>query len=130
MARAIDLLAEHWLATRGKRKHHTVKLGEKELTVWWGPWNLNQQDYVYHDMVKGQTFRPEHFARVVLVKAENEAGARLFAEIEKIELMTKVDPQVIKAIAMIIIADRDADNAAAGEADGPKAAAPAGTTAG
>ncbi len=47
MARAIDLLADHWLKSRGARRSHTVQLAGGDLTVWWGPWTLGQQDRVF-----------------------------------------------------------------------------------
>lgn len=114
MARAIERLAKHWLATKGERKSHTLKLKDGDLTVWWSPWTLGQQDAVYHDYDRLEGFRPERFARVVLAKAETEAGERMFADVEKIELMSMVDPRQIIELGGVIVADLVADSKAAG----------------
>lgn len=131
MARTVDLLAEHWLKTRGERGHQKISIGGTEIEFWWSPWTLDQQDFVYHDWTPGETFRPERWARVVLRKAEKEDGTRMFADAEKFDLMNKVDPNIVKAMGTAILANLSADNKAArdanGEGDGPKGA-PAGAT--
>ena len=116
MARTLDTLAEHWLETKGKRRHWTVKLGERDFTFWWSAWTLGQQDFVYHDYVQGKPFTPERCARVVVAKAEKEDGERMFADVEKVDLLSHVDPTVVKAMASAIVTDIDIDDRAALEA--------------
>jgi hypothetical protein len=111
-------------STKGQRKSHTVTLADGDLTVWWSPWHLGQQDAVYHDYVATEQFRPERLARVVLIKAENEDGSRMFADIESIELMTMVDPAMVKELALLMLATcGPTTRSAAG--DDPKARRPA-----
>lgn len=129
MSRAADLLADHWARTKGQRKSLTLTLGDRELVVWWSPWTLAQQDFVYHDYVAGESFRPERFARVVLKKAEDAEGNRLFADAEMMDLLHRMDPGIVKTLALAILTNLEADNAAAKAAagDDPKAAAAAAT---
>lgn len=116
MARPLEALAAHWLKSKGERRHWTIKLGETDFTFWWSAWTLGQQDFVYHDYVARTPLSPERMARVVLRKAEKEDGERMFADAEKVDLMSAVDPIVVKAMALAIIVDIDIDDHAALEA--------------
>ena len=123
MARQLDALAAHWLARKGQQRKKTIPLGEGEFTFYWSAWTLGQQDYVYHDATSADAGRPERMARVVCRKAEKENGERMFADIEMVDLMTSVDPEVVKTMAMAIIIDLK-DDGAAGQPEGdgdPKA---------
>lgn len=125
MARSLETLADDWLKSKGARRHWIIKLGEKDFPFWWGAWTLGDQDYVYRDYVSGTPISPERMARVVLRKAEKEDGEKMFAEIEKIDLMNAVNPTVVKAMALAIIVDIDIDDNAALEARAnPKAPTP------
>ena len=123
MARQLDALAAHWLARKGQQRKKTIPLGDGEFTFYWSAWTLGQQDYVYHDAKPGEPFRPERMARVVCRKAEKENGERMFADIEMVDLMTNVDPEVETTMALAIILDLQ-DDSAAGQPEGgddPKA---------
>ena len=127
--RSLDALAAHWLARKGQQRQQTLKLGDQDFTFYWSAWTLGQQDYVFHDAKPGEPFRPERMARVVCRKAEKENGERMFADIELIDLLSNVDPEVVKAMALAIITDLTADNAAGqSETDDPKARIAEGST--
>lgn len=129
MARALDALTEHWLQRKGQQRTLTVRLGNQDFPFWWSAWTLGQQDYVFHGHKSGEPLRPERMAMVVVRKAENEKGERLFADIELVDLLNNVDPDVVKAMAIAILTDLQVDNAAGGTegAGDPKAMAPGGT---
>lgn len=123
MARTLDALAAHWLVRKGQRRTLSVRLGDIDFPFWWSAWTLGQQDYVFHDHKPGEPFRPERMARVVVRKAEKENGERMFADIELVDLLSNVDPEVVKTMAIAILMDLNADNAAGQEGgEGPKAA--------
>lgn len=133
MARPVDILVEHWLTTKGKRRKSAVLLGDKEFPFWWDAWTLDDQDFVYGDLKPGEAvFRPARMAKVVLRKAAHEDGSRMFADIELVKLTNMLNPDVIKAMALAIVADLHADNAVAGagreDDEGPKAPTAPGST--
>lgn len=125
---AIDLLCDHWSATRNTRKSHTLKLnGGKELTIWWRPWTIDERDYVvqgFDPVAEARMFRPERFKRAFFIKSEKEDGTRLFVDSDLLLIGKRVDPNHIVEVGMLMIADMNADNSAGaepGEGDGPKA---------
>lgn len=129
MARQLDALAAHWLVRKGQQRRKTIKLGDADFTFHWSAWTLGQQDYVFHDAKPGEPFRPERMARVVCRKAEKENGERMFADIELTDLLSNVDPDVVKAMALAIISDLSDDNAAGQPEDvDPKARIAEGST--
>lgn len=128
MSLAIDLLCDHWAETRGKLSSHTLKLkGDRELTVYWTPWTLDERDHVLHgfDPVSERLmFRPERFKRAFHRKALNADGTRMFVDSDLLLLGTRVDPVIIGTVAGLMISDLNADNAVGaedGEGEPPKA---------
>jgi len=124
---AIDLLCEHWAATRAARKSHTLKLKGGDLTVWWSPWTLDERDYViegYDPVLEQRMFRPERFKRAFFRKAEKEDGSRLFSASDLLLIGSRVDPNMVVEVASLMLADLNVANAVGGEAaedGGPKA---------
>lgn len=118
--RAIDKVVAHYKATKGKRHAIETAWG---FTVWASPWLLGEQDRVFGDDPR---FRPRSNARLLIVKAEDEAGRRLFSELDETELLTEADPNEVVRVAGRMLALLNADREAAGgeDADGPKDSAP------
>lgn len=113
--RIIDKAIKHWKATQGDRK--SLDVPEWEATIWWSPWTLGEQDDVVGD---GGEFRPGSFARIVVVKAQDESGKRLFAGVEAIELLNEVDPEIVKRVGGAIMADLTRVHVAAKEGEPEK----------
>lgn len=118
---AIDLLCDHWAATRNQRKSHTLTLnGGQQLTIWWRPWTIDERDFViegFDPVLEARMFRPSRFKRAFFIKAEKEDGSRMFTSTDMLMLGSRVDPAIIATVAGLMIADLNADNAV-GAADG------------
>lgn len=108
--RAIDRLIARFRESRGGRQSFTD--APSGITVWWDPWTLGEEDRVFHDMTKDELFRPARFARVLIVKALDENGNRLFARPDEAELLGEVDPGLVRRLAQPMIADMNRDNGA------------------
>lgn len=122
MPTPLDLLADHFSATRGFRHSHTIELRGGPLTVWWSQWTCDQEDFVFHDLtdqeIATRRFRPERLARAFWRKAEHESGERMFTASDLLLINAKVDPRHVKTLGYLMIADLEADSAAGGEGAG------------
>lgn len=117
--RAIDKVLSHYRATKGKRHSADTAWGFK---LWFSPWTLGEKDRVFGDDIR---FRPRSNARLLIVKAEDEGGNRLFSELDEAELLNEADPAEIERLAGLILKKLNDDNAAASEGgEDPKASAP------
>lgn len=113
--RAIDKITAHFAATKGKRHSIDTAWGFK---VWWSPWTLGEKDYVFGD---GDRFRPRVAARMLIIKAEDDAGKRLFSQGDEFELLNEADSKEVVRIASEMLLKLNEDNAATQDGDGPKA---------
>ena len=107
--RAIDRAIEHYQRTKGERHDIDTAWGFK---VWVSPWTLGEKDRVFGS---GGAWRHRDGARMLVVKAEDENGVRLFQDIEEKELLNEVDPDEITSISGRMLRLLNADNAAARE---------------
>ena len=55
-------------------------------------------------------FRPARFKRAFYIKAENEAGERMFTSTDMLMLGSRVDPTIIGTVGGMMLADLNADN--------------------
>lgn len=113
--RAIDRVIAHYAATKARRFEIATAWG---FPVFVSPWTLGEKDRVF-DV---GSYRPRTNARVLVVKAEDQAGNRLFADVEERELLNEADPDEVNRIAHEIMRLLNEDNAAAREPDGEDAA--------
>lgn len=113
--RTIDRIVEHFKATKGQRHFIDTAWGVK---VWYSAWTLGEKDYVFGDE---QQFRPRTAARLLIIKAEDEAGKRLFSFADEHELLNESDSKEVVRVALEIMAKLNADNAATQDGDSPKA---------
>lgn len=113
--RAIDKMVAHFQATKGKRVSVDTAWGFK---VWASPWTLGEKDFVFG---ANEPWRPRSAGRLLVVKAEDESGNRLFKHVDEHEIFTEVDPSEVQRVAMSILALLNADYAAThGGDDAPK----------
>jgi hypothetical protein len=111
--RAIDRIVAHWHKTKAKREKIDTAWG---FAVWWSAWTLEEQDSVLGPAgAFGADFSPQHFAKIVVVKAEDEAGNRMFADGDLRELLTEAIPGEVKRVGTAILAALNATNKAASD---------------
>ncbi|WP_425065619.1 hypothetical protein [Reyranella sp.] len=115
--RAIDKIIAHYAATKDKR--HCIKSPAWGLDVWCSPWTLGEKDRVFGG---GEGWRHRSHARLLVVKAQDEAGRPLFADVEETELLNEADPAEVMRVAGAMLLLLNEDNAAAADGgDSPKA---------
>lgn len=115
--RAIDRITAHFASTKGKRQSVDTAWGFK---VWTSPWTLGEKDAVFG---ADPVFRPRSNARLLVIKAEDENGRRLFHDLDERELLNEADPDEVSRVALAILQLLNADQDAAregGEGSGPK----------
>lgn len=115
--RSIDKIIAHYAATKGKRFDVETAWGFK---VFFTPWTLGEKDRVFE---ASGVWRHRSSARLLIVKAQDERGNALFADVEEQELLNEGDPDEIVRVANVILARLREDNApgGSGEGDAPKA---------
>lgn len=113
--RSIDRIVAHFKATKGQRHSIDTAWG---FPVWWSPWTLGEKDYVFGD---DQRFRPRSAARMLIVKAEDADGKRLFSQGDEFELLNEADSREVMRVATEILAKLNEDNAATQDGESPKA---------
>ena len=106
--RAIDRMVDHFRSTKNTR--HEIPSKAWGFSIWVSPWVLGEKDRVFGS---DPIWRPRSNARLLIVKAEDEKGNSLFADVEETELLTEVDPDEIVRVAGRILSLLNADNAAA-----------------
>lgn len=109
--RAIDKITAHFASTKGLRKAVDTSWGVK---IWVSPWTLGEQDRVFGN---DDRYRPRSNARLLIVKAEDENGRRLFSDADETELLTEADPAEVKRVAYEILRLLNADQAVTIEGD-------------
>ncbi len=114
MARAIDRIIAHYAATKGRR--HCIKSEAWDLDVWVSPWTLGEKDRVFSDLPGG--WRHRSTARMLIVKAEDEAGKLLFSDLEEGELLNEADPAEVARVANAMLRLLNEDEKAARGEDG------------
>lgn len=114
-SRAIDKIVAHFAAAKGKRHFVETVWGFK---VWYSPWTLGEKDYVFGGEDR---YRPRSNARLLIIKAEDESGKRLFSQADEFELLNEADPAEVARIAGEILRKLNEDNAATQDGAAPKA---------
>ncbi|MBR2819841.1 MAG: hypothetical protein IKE60_34545 [Reyranella sp.] len=109
--RAIDKITAHFASTKGLRKDIDTSWGFK---IWVSPWTLGEKDRVFGNEDR---YRPRSNARLLIVKAEDENGRRLFSDHDEAELLNEADSLEVQRVAMEILRLLNADNAATIEGD-------------
>src|SRR5689334_4709056 len=112
MASAIDRVTKHWHDTKSTRGQAT---GFDGLEIFWSPWTIDEQDTImgpFIDRVGNLIPRPAMYARCLLIKAEDQAGNRLFSDADFDELLREANPKEVTRIGGLIIADLNRTNAA------------------
>ena len=101
MSEAVNLLIEDYAKKRGDLLHIDMKLSTgKELRVFYAPvMNVAQQAEIYkHINLATGEMDSEVFLTALIVRAMNEDGTRMFRDIDRQELKTKVDHSLVQEI--------------------------------
>lgn len=95
---AIDLVREHF-ASLGTRK---IEVPEWKLTIYATPVTLSEKNRLYR---KSKENDMELLADVIVMKAQNEKGEKLFTIEHKPTLLNKADSNVVARVSNAILAD-------------------------
>ena len=98
----IDTAVQHFESI-GRQKMVVPEWGNAVIT--WLPLTVLQQKA----LLGGKDPGPELKVDTIILKAENEQGAKLFSEMDKHKLMSKVAPKIIDRIASRILDTPDVD---------------------
>lgn len=96
---AIDLVREHFNSLGTKR----IEVPEWKLTVFASPMTLAEKNRMYK---KSRDSDMELLVDILIMKATDEHGAKLFTVEHKITLLNKADSNVVARVANEILADR------------------------
>lgn len=94
---AIDLVREHF-ASLGTRK---IEVPEWKLTIYATPVTLAEKNRLYR---KSKESDMELLADVLIMKAQNEKGEKMFTIEHKATLLNKADSNVLARTANMILA--------------------------
>ena len=94
---AIDLVREHF-ASLGTRK---IEVPEWKLTIYATPVTLSEKNRLYR---KSKESDMELLADVIVMKAQNEKGEKLFTIEHKPTLLNKADSNIVARVANAILA--------------------------
>ena len=94
---AIDLVREHF-ASLGTRK---IEVPEWKLTIYATPVTLAEKNRLYR---KSKENDMELLADVIVMKAQNEKGEKLFTIEHKPTLLNKADSNIVARVANAILA--------------------------
>ena len=94
---AIDLVREHFTAL-GTRK---IEVPEWKLTIYATPVTLAEKNRLYR---KSKESDMELLADVIVMKAQNEKGEKLFTIEHKPTLLNKADSNIVARVANAILA--------------------------
>lgn len=103
MSSILDKAKEHYAGIETK----DVKIPEWGLTIFWRPWNLDEREKVW-GAVKASGKDTQLSARVLITKALNAEGKRIFGLEHLRELCFEVDSAVVERVAMAIIGEQPA----------------------
>lgn len=95
---AIDLVREHFASLGTKR----IEVPEWKLTIYSTPVTLAEKNKLYR---KSRESDMELLVDILILKATNEQGEKLFVADNKIALMNKADSTVVARVANAILAD-------------------------
>lgn len=95
---AIDLVREHFASLGTKR----IEVPEWKLTVFATPVTLAEKNKLYR---KSRENDMELLVDILILKATNEQGEKLFTADNKITLLNKADSNVIARVANTILSD-------------------------
>lgn len=95
---AIDLVREHFNSLGTKR----IEVPEWKLTVFASPVTLAEKNKLYR---KSRENDMELLVDILILKATNEQGEKLFTIDNKITLLNKADSTVIARVANAILSD-------------------------
>lgn len=113
--RTIDKIVAHFTATKGQLHHIDTAWG---FPIWYSAWTLGEKDYVFAD---GDRWRPRTAARMLIAKAQDEKGNRLFSQADLTELLNEADSKEVARVAGEILQRLNEDNAATQDDEAPKA---------
>jgi hypothetical protein len=94
---AIDLVRDHF-ASLGTRK---IEVPEWKLTIYATPVTLSEKNRLYR---KSKENDMELLADVIVMKAQNEKGEKLFTIEHKPTLLNKADSNIVARVANAILA--------------------------
>lgn len=95
---AIDLVREHFASLGTKR----IEVPEWKLVVYSSPVTLAEKNKLYR---KSRENDMELLVDLLIMKATNEQGEKLFSIDHKITLLNKADSTVVARVANAILAD-------------------------
>lgn len=97
---AIDAAIAHWKSL--PRKSIDVPewgAGDKPLVIFWKPWTLEERMKVFG----AGELTLDAYVAVILLKAENEQGEKMFTLEDKPKLRRFVEPSVLARVALEIM---------------------------
>lgn len=95
---AIDLVREHFASLGTKR----IEVPEWKLVVYSTPVTLAEKNKLYR---KSRENDMELLVDILIMKASNENGEKLFSMDNKITLLNKADSNVVARVANAILSD-------------------------
>lgn len=95
---AIDLVREHFASLGTKR----IEVPEWKLTIYATPVTLAEKNKLYR---KSRENDMELLVDVLILKATNEKGEKLFDPDHRITLLNKADSNIIARVANAILSD-------------------------
>lgn len=99
----IEKAKQHFLdKLQGEMK--SVEVPEWDVTVYFKPLTLTQQDRIYKYLRQGSL---EALAETLIVRALHEDGSKMFKAVNKTEFMSMVDPGVVNKIVLAMAEDED-----------------------
>lgn len=103
MTNPTQLLLDDYANKRGDLRHIDVKLSTgAEFRVFYAPvMNVAQQSAIYkHVNLTTGEMDTEVFLTSLMVRALNEDGTRMFKDVDRKELRTKVDHELLQSISV------------------------------
>lgn len=85
------------------KSHEVSDLG---ITIYWKPENMAQRARYYSGLLKSDI---SAFVDVVIHRALNVQGGRMFKEADKNVLLKEVDPEILMEMANAILSNDEAD---------------------
>lgn len=95
---AIDLVRDHFTALGRKQ----IEVPEWKLTVFSAPVTLGEKNRLYR---KSKENDMELLVDLLIMKAEDEAGKKLFEAEHKLTLLNKADANIVARVANAILSD-------------------------
>lgn len=93
---AIDCIRDHFNSLALKR----IEVPEWNLTIFSTPMTLSEKNKLYK---KSQSNDMELLADVLIMKATDEAGNKLFTIENRVTLLNKAEPSIIARVANVIL---------------------------